>query len=444
MAGNLDKSYDIYDLGLDKNLMRGDSLVLPNSVSQNQSSDNFYGDKFTGGLFDPLDGTYDPQSIRSGELPSLIGHGKKKFTDTVAGLLMGIDTDKIYKWIIGDATSSADWSVTTIGTLTIKGSITATTGTIGGFNIGADYIRDVGNKFGLSSTVTAGDDIRFWVGDTFANRAIAPFNLTEAGILTMGTSGGRRFVFDGTTNLIKFYNSSNAEVARLGNSGSPSIILDIDSPSASLVYPIQIIQRGASSQASIFIQNEDSGVGSVGMHIFQKGDKSALFLRNDTTSTGNVLDIEHSRTTGGLTEVVKIHNFTTGSYTLNIINENSTVSCVYIQQIAQGTGIYLDCTNSNTTAPGLYVNMQGKGIGLNINLTSTTSTNAGMEIFQSSNNYGSAFKKEIVFNSTTTLWRSNGTDPNGSLSGTAGDICLNGASNKPAYCTGGTNWTNLV
>jgi hypothetical protein len=77
MAGNLDKSYDIYDLGLDKNLMRGDSLVLPNSISQNQSSVNFYGDKFTGGLFDPLDGTYDPQSIRSGELPSLIATEKR-------------------------------------------------------------------------------------------------------------------------------------------------------------------------------------------------------------------------------------------------------------------------------------------------------------------------------------------------------------------------------
>lgn len=469
MAGNLDKNYNIYDIGLDKNLMRNDLSVLPNLNKSDQSDNNFYGDKFMGGLFDPLDGTYDPQSIRSGELPSLIGHGKKNFTDTVAGLLMGVDTDKIYKWIIGDATSSADWSVTTIGTFTIKGSITATTGTIGGFSIGADYIRDVGNKFGLSSTVTAGDDVRFWVGDTYANRAIAPFNLTEAGILTMGTSGGRRFVFDGTTNLIKFFNSSNVEVARLGNSGSPSIILDIDSPSSSLVYPIQIIQRGASSQASIFIQNEDFGAGSIGMHILQKGDKSALYLRNDTTSTGNVLDIEHSRTSGGITEVVKIHNYTTGSYTLNIIDDNSTSSTVYLnKKTASGAGIYIDSTNLNTTGFGLYSNMQGQGyaifayssnanttqstvflgssgknVVLDIGSNSTLSDLPSVQIYQSSNYYGVAFKKIFSLN-TTVIWRSNGTNPNGVLSGTVGDICVNGDSNKPAYCTGGTNWTNLV
>lgn len=47
-------------------------------------------------------------------------------------------------------------------------------------------------------------------------------------------------------------------------------------------------------------------------------------------------------------------------------------------------------------------------------------------------------------NAGITIWMSDGTDPNGALSGTAGDVCYNGASNKPAYCTGTTNWTNLV
>lgn len=47
-------------------------------------------------------------------------------------------------------------------------------------------------------------------------------------------------------------------------------------------------------------------------------------------------------------------------------------------------------------------------------------------------------------NTGINIWMSNGTDPNGTLTGTAGDICLNGASNKPAYCTGTTVWVNLV
>lgn len=63
-------------------------------------------------------------------------------------------------------------------------AISASSGTIGGFSIGADYIRDAANSFGLASTVTGGDDVRFWAGDTFANRATAPFRVTEAGSVT--------------------------------------------------------------------------------------------------------------------------------------------------------------------------------------------------------------------------------------------------------------------
>ena len=66
----------------------------------------------------------------------------------------------------------------------IKGTIVATSGTIGGFDIGADYIRDVANSFGLASTVTGGDDVRFWAGATFANRATAPLRILESGSIT--------------------------------------------------------------------------------------------------------------------------------------------------------------------------------------------------------------------------------------------------------------------
>lgn len=65
--------------------------------------------------------------------------------------------------------------------LRIKGNLTATTGEIGGFSIGADYVRDAANSFGLASTVSAGSDIRFWAGDTFANRSTAPFRIDEDG-----------------------------------------------------------------------------------------------------------------------------------------------------------------------------------------------------------------------------------------------------------------------
>src|SRR3990167_11265762 len=52
---------------------------------------------------------------------------------------------------------------------------------IGGFQVGSDYVRDAADSMGLASTVSGGDDVRFWAGDTFANRASAPFRVTEAG-----------------------------------------------------------------------------------------------------------------------------------------------------------------------------------------------------------------------------------------------------------------------
>lgn len=62
-----------------------------------------------------------------------------------------------------------------------RGSISATSGTIGGFEIGTDYIRDVANSFGLSSAVTGGNDPRFWAGTTLANIATAPVRIYEDG-----------------------------------------------------------------------------------------------------------------------------------------------------------------------------------------------------------------------------------------------------------------------
>ncbi len=65
-----------------------------------------------------------------------------------------------------------------------NGNITSIAGTIGGFTIGTDYLIDTADSFGLASTVTVGDDVRFWAGSTFVNRATAPFMVTEAGAVT--------------------------------------------------------------------------------------------------------------------------------------------------------------------------------------------------------------------------------------------------------------------
>jgi len=87
--------------------------------------------------------------------------------------------------LIGAAAGVTKFSINaTTGAALFGGELSAPSGSIGGFNLGADYLRDAANSFGMAATVTGGDDVRFWAGDTFANRATAPFRLTESGALT--------------------------------------------------------------------------------------------------------------------------------------------------------------------------------------------------------------------------------------------------------------------
>jgi hypothetical protein len=90
---------------------------------------------------------------------------------------------------------STGWSIKGDGSaefnnVTVRGFISATSGTVGGFTINATSLQDIAGMVGLSSAVTAGDDIRFWAGS--ATPSAAPFSVTEAGVLkaTSGTVGG--------------------------------------------------------------------------------------------------------------------------------------------------------------------------------------------------------------------------------------------------------------
>lgn len=92
---------------------------------------------------------------------------------------------------------------------TFSGAITATSGAIGGFNIGSDYVRDAANSMGLASTVTGGNDVRFWAGDVYANRASAPLRMYEDGSIvatnitatgTINATGG----YIGTTTALVY------------------------------------------------------------------------------------------------------------------------------------------------------------------------------------------------------------------------------------------------
>lgn len=148
MAGQGESQYNIYDLGFDKGLIRNavDSPELSALELQSQDPVSLGGISsdmgFSGGLSDPVQGGVPSQSVYTGELPQILSHGKQSFTDTTQGFRMGVDSDGLYKWIVGGASSSADWSVTTAGVFTVNGPIFATSGTIGGWTINTTSIAD--------------------------------------------------------------------------------------------------------------------------------------------------------------------------------------------------------------------------------------------------------------------------------------------------------------
>src|SRR3990167_6343489 len=105
------------------------------------------------------------EDIASGQVTSILtqaignlASGKNLFDNTETGYILGLD-EGVAKFFIGNDTNYLNWDGSA---LTISGALSASSGTIGGFSIGSDYIRDAANTFGLSFTVTGGYDIRFW------------------------------------------------------------------------------------------------------------------------------------------------------------------------------------------------------------------------------------------------------------------------------------------
>jgi len=234
---------------------------------------------------------------------------------------------------------SAGWKLDSNGTLTavnatLSGTITATAGAIGGFSIGSDYIRDAANSFGLASTVTGGDDVRFWAGDTYANRATADFIVTEAGILTAtgatitGTiktaaGTGQRIVIASADNTLTFYNASNAVVAQMGAGASIGNALRI-TLDASTTTGVKVTSATANDIGFSFVNagNYDS----TGVNVDLSG----------ATNTGTAINVNHDGSSG---EAI-------------FIDTSSAAKGILVQNTGSGENLYLTSTASKT----IYIN----------------------------------------------------------------------------------------
>lgn len=367
---------DIFGVGFSPELERTGGMLQPTLGA------------FSGALPGVVEDELHPQVLSAGATTQLLFSAKETFTATENGFRMGLDpTDDSYKWVIGTGSSSADWNVTTANTFTINGAITATTGTIGGFSIGSDFIRDAANSMGMASTVTGSDDVRFWAGDTYANRATAPFRVLESGALRasdVNLSGGTISV---TTVTATLQNTTSTSTNRIRIQGT-----------GTGADPVQTALSLAVMEGGSNIMEIKGGAGAVDDPIINftpTTDSGQTFLKASTAATvttGGMVNLAATASGGGVT-LMKLTNSGTGA-----------------------NSICLTISSSSTTNPPI------------IAVGAVISTNF----------------RRILKGNAATIWESNGTTPNGNLSGTAGDICLNGDSGNIYRCSvTGTTWVAM-
>ena len=126
----------------------------------------------------------------------LVGPDSFKSRDGMVGISSaGTAGTSIRFWAGATNMAAAPYRVDQSGKLfssnaEIAGKVTASSGAIGGWLIGSDFIADASGMVGMSSAVTGGDDIRIWAGSVTPSSA--PFRVTEAGALTAssGVVGG--------------------------------------------------------------------------------------------------------------------------------------------------------------------------------------------------------------------------------------------------------------
>lgn len=307
-----------------------------------------------------------------------------------------------------------------------------------GLKTNKDVFVGDGATVTLPSTTTIGGSSVVALGDiTSSSTTATAFTVTNTGVFT-GTdvveftansaTTGRVFAItaNGLTSGAGMLITSSGTLVTTGN------LLTITANSATTAAGLlRINANGLTDGKALIIASSTTGLTSTGrlFHVSHTGNAGVSTVLAEVSSAaadetvvarisasaalalGVLLDVSGAAvTTGTLLDISDADALTTGT-AVNIVS-NST---------SNGTRSLVRFVNDNTAATGttpLYIQQDA-----------VTSTN---------------FKKLITLG-TFSIWTSDETSPNTALSGTKGDICLNGSATGQAFwCTGTTNWTALA
>lgn len=242
------------------------------------------------------------------------------------------------------ATNSSGTPTCTInfqtGAVTLSGTITASAGAIGGFSIGTDYIRDAADSFGLASTVTGGDDVRFWAGATYANRATAPARIYESGAIN-------------TSNLTVTGGTINATTTT--SSGGYSTVIRGESSAASAEGVMGIVS-GADSRGVIGLSqytgsHTSGGAWGAGVLGSTYGTNSAGVYGVGNHSTGLTYGV-YGTTGSSSSSSAGVYAEHTGSGNALSVSGKSKFTGQITSTLANGTAPF--AVTSSTNVANLY------------------------------------------------------------------------------------------
>lgn len=340
------------------------------------------------------------------------------------------------------ATSSTAGAIQTNGAISFvgTGAFTSAAVTDGYVNVQANTTT-AGTVMSISATsLTTG------VGLYIAN---GTSSLTSGSLLQVVASGTGTLATNGAVSI-----SHAGAYASTANSG----LLDVQA--SGLVGTgtiVNIKATGTNQQTSnaLNVQQSNTTTGYTGNFITFTGTSTTgasnlLLVTAANTTTGNAVKVVSNGLIAGTSTAVLV------SHTTSVLGAGNSLLRISSTGVNTGTttGTLLDlATTAATTGTAVLLTDSSADvsarIGVKINVTNAAAVGVTPLSIQNAAVVG-ANSKFVLLQKLGTVQifagiDAGGNDPNGQLTGVAGDVCYNGASNKPYYCTAApTTWATVV
>jgi hypothetical protein len=254
-------------------------------------------------------------------------------------------------------------------TLTVNGAINVSEGgTIGGWRVLTSSLADLAGVVGMSSAVTGGDDIRFFAGH--ATPSSAPFRVTEAGVLTAasGTVGGWTLgastLTGGNATLASSGNltlGTGNDVARL-SADDATYRLWIGNATAGSA-PFRVTTGGAVTATSGTIGGWTlgataltSGSGASRVGLDSGGSNPAFYAGSETPGSAPFRVTPAGAVTATNATITGAITATSGSFTGSITSSSGTIGgwTLGATSLTSGSGVNTRGVDSGGTNPAFY------------------------------------------------------------------------------------------